>query len=89
MSISVCASALRACVAYGLPMHYESVSRGAEDTPAKRRRFEREAAYMRRRWGALLRDDPCYSPYLTRRREDFSLREDPPTYLATLKRMGL
>jgi O-antigen biosynthesis protein len=69
--------------------HYESVSRGAEDTPAKRRRFEREAAYMRRRWGALLRDDPCYSPYLTRRREDFSLREDPPTYLATLKRMGL
>jgi len=33
-----------------------------------------EHATVQRRWGRALLDDPCYSPHLTREREDFSLR---------------
>ena len=73
---------------YAEMTHHESLSRGAEDTSSKRKRFDREAAYMKRRWGRLLQDDPHYSPYLTRRREDFSLRDDPPTYLSRLREMA-
>ena len=54
--------------------HHESVSRGAEDTPAKRMRANAEAEYMRRTWGKLLDTDPAYNPNLTLVHEDFSLR---------------
>ena len=47
-------------------IHHESKSRGAEDTPEKRARFEREIEVMRRRWGAELRSDPNYNPNLSR-----------------------
>ena len=47
-------------------IHHESKSRGAEDTPEKRARFEREIEVMRRRWGAELRSDPYYNPNLSR-----------------------
>ncbi|WP_264046834.1 glycosyltransferase family 2 protein [Methylobacterium flocculans] len=47
-------------------IHHESKSRGAEDTPEKRARFEREVAVMRARWGAQLRADPYYNPNLSR-----------------------
>jgi len=57
--------------------HHESASRGAEDTPAKLERFAREAAYMRRVWGARLDRDPAYNPNLTLTREDFSLAFPP------------
>lgn len=53
--------------------HHESVSRGADNTMAKRRRAQREAEYMRRRWGDLLDKDPAYNPNLTLVHEDFSL----------------
>ncbi|TLM80012.1 glycosyltransferase family 2 protein [Microbulbifer harenosus] len=53
--------------------HHESVSRGADDTAAKRRRAQREADYMRRRWGSQLDSDPAYNPNLTLIFEDFSL----------------
>ncbi|QKX15825.1 glycosyltransferase [Microbulbifer sp. YPW1] len=53
--------------------HHESVSRGADDTTAKRRRAQREADYMRRRWGNQLDTDPAYNPNLTLIHEDFSL----------------
>ncbi|MBY6190515.1 glycosyltransferase family 2 protein [Microbulbifer agarilyticus] len=53
--------------------HHESVSRGADDTQAKRRRAQREAEYMRRRWGHVLDSDPAYNPNLTLIHEDFSL----------------
>jgi GT2 family glycosyltransferase len=58
---------------YAELVHHESASRGTDDTPAKRRRAERELAWMRRRWGPLLDDDPAYNPNLTRVHEDFSL----------------
>lgn len=53
--------------------HLESLSRGPEDTLEKRRRAERERNYMLRTWGGLLRNDPYYSPHLTRTEENFSL----------------
>jgi glycosyltransferase involved in cell wall biosynthesis len=54
--------------------HHESVSRGADDTPEKRDRHNREVDYMRRRWGDSLFNDPAYNPNLTLIHEDFSLR---------------
>ncbi|WP_444895081.1 glycosyltransferase family 2 protein [Microbulbifer sp. EKSA008] len=53
--------------------HHESVSRGADDTKAKRRRAQREADYMRDRWGGVLDADPAYNPNLTLAHEDFTL----------------
>jgi GT2 family glycosyltransferase len=53
--------------------HYESLSRGTEEAPAKVVRSRREVAFMMQRWGALLRNDPFYSPNLTLEHEDFSI----------------
>ncbi|GAB2730502.1 glycosyltransferase family 2 protein [Halomonas garicola] len=54
--------------------HHESVSRGADDSSAKRARANGEAEYMRRTWGRALDTDPAYNPNLTLVHEDFSLR---------------
>lgn len=46
--------------------HYESVSRGADLTPEKWRRFRRETGYMRARWNRILTEgDPFYNSNLT------------------------
>jgi glycosyltransferase involved in cell wall biosynthesis/SAM-dependent methyltransferase len=63
--------------------HHESVSRGAEDDPAKLARFNGEAAYMRKKWGSTLDNDPFYSPNLTREREDFSISSHRPALAAS------
>lgn len=53
--------------------HYESKSRGLEDTPRKHARFEREVNFMKARWGKVLeKGDPYYNPNLTLVRGDFS-----------------
>lgn len=57
--------------------HFESASRGSDQTAATFPRFEREFACMRSRWGALLDRDPCYNPNLTLEKEDFSLAFPP------------
>ncbi|GAW86674.1 conserved hypothetical protein [Bathymodiolus platifrons methanotrophic gill symbiont] len=57
--------------------HYESASRGYEDTPEKQARFNSEIAYMKLRWGESLLTDPAYSPNLTQGREDFSFAWPP------------
>ena len=57
--------------------HYESATRGCEDTPDKQERFTREVQYMKQRWGDLLLNDPAYSPNLTLNHEDFSLAWPP------------
>ena len=44
--------------------HYESLTRGS-DTGERAEGFARECAYMRERWGPLLRSDPAYNPNLT------------------------
>ena len=53
--------------------HYESKSRGYEDTPQKQARFQKEVLYMQRKWKKIIANDPCYSPHLTKDREDYSL----------------
>lgn len=56
--------------------HYESKSRGYEDTPEKVRRFNSEIARFQKRWGAFLKaGDPCYNPNLSLSRCDFALKE--------------
>lgn len=52
--------------------HYESKSRGSDETPEKAARFRAEREVMLRRWGPLLKRDPYYSPHLSLEREDFS-----------------
>jgi len=47
-------------------IHHESKSRGAEDTPEKLARFEREVRVMQDRWGPVLRADPYYNPNLSK-----------------------
>jgi len=56
--------------------HYESKSRGLEDTIEKQIRFKGEVDYMRDRWGEILDNDPCYSQNLTRVTEDWAIRID-------------
>ena len=56
--------------------HYESKSRGLEDTPEKVRRFNGEIATFASRWGAILEaGDPYYNPNLTLRKANFALRD--------------
>ena len=56
--------------------HYESKSRGVEDTPEKQKRFQGEVLRFQDRWGKQLQEgDPYYNPNLSINREDFSLRE--------------
>lgn len=57
--------------------HHESATRGFEDTPAKKARFDGEIRFMRERWGELLDNDPAYNPNLAFDREDFSLAIPP------------
>ena len=54
--------------------HYESKSRGGDDTPAKVARAMEEVETIRRRWPELAVRDPYYNPNLTVDAEDFGLR---------------
>lgn len=57
--------------------HYESKSRGLEDTPEKQYRFEKEITRFREKWeDQLKKGDPYYSPNLSVTEGDCSLRED-------------
>lgn len=44
--------------------HHESASRGIDNTCEKKSRFRNETAYMKRRWGPFLENDPAHSPNL-------------------------
>lgn len=55
--------------------HYESKSRGAEDSEEKIRRFQREIEYMRSHWIDILKNgDPCYNKNLSLGKWNYSLR---------------
>lgn len=58
-------------------IHHESISRGREDTPAKKQRFEHEVQHMKKTWADWLRTDPAYNPNLTERYETFALTSKP------------
>lgn len=55
--------------------HYESKSRGYEDTPEKIARFNKEADVFLNKWPEILKNgDPAYNPNLTLDKADFSIR---------------
>jgi len=55
--------------------HYESISRGSEDTPAKQARFQSEVLRFQERWkNELEAGDPYYNPNLTLVTEDFDIK---------------
>ena len=56
--------------------HYESKSRGLEDTPEKVARFNKEVDTFAERWPDIIRDgDPYYSPNLSLVTQDFQLKQ--------------
>jgi len=54
--------------------HHESISRGAEDTPFKQKRANKEVSYLRRNWPQYISHDPAYNRNLTLTSENFSLK---------------
>ena len=60
------------CEAY----HHESISRGAEDTPEKKARFNMECSYMKKRHRDIINRDIYYNKNLTVEHENFSLSSD-------------
>ena len=57
--------------------HYESKTRGSENTKEKVRRFQSEIEYMRSHWLELLKKgDPMYNPNLTLTKWDYSLKNN-------------
>lgn len=71
---------------YARLYHFESKSRGREDTPEKKARERAEIQYMQQTWPVPIADDPCYSPHLTRRREDYSIAADEAAAIVTVIR---
>ncbi len=72
--------------------HYESKSRGMEDTPEKLARFHSEIVTFGTDWKDILRDgDPYYNPALTFRKANFALKDltqetvGEPMHFALLK----
>lgn len=72
--------------------HYESKSRGMEDTPEKLKRFHSEIVTFGTEWKDILRDgDPYYHPALTFRKANFALKDltqetvGEPMHFALLK----
>jgi glycosyltransferase involved in cell wall biosynthesis len=62
---------------YAELFHYESATRAKDVSPQKQAQFQEEAAYMHKRWGDLIQNDPAYSPNLMLAREDFSYAWPP------------
>ncbi len=54
--------------------HHESISRGAEDTPDKIARFNKEVNYMKETWGDILLADQYYNENLTLEHENFTFK---------------
>ena len=66
---------------YAEMYHYESASRGTEDTTAKKDRFEQECALIRTRWAEITAYDPAYSPNLALGTHHFEMAFPPRTSL--------
>jgi O-antigen biosynthesis protein len=64
---------------YAVLHHYESKTRGLDDTAVKQRRAYSELYHFHHRWGRFISRDPYYNPNLTLASEDFSLASPPRT----------
>lgn len=54
--------------------HFESKSRGYENTPEKMTRFDGEKKLLQKKWRKYIDNDPFYSPNLTRGTGNFTIR---------------
>lgn len=55
--------------------HYESISRGLDDSGEKAERYNRESAHFREKWKTVLeKGDPYYNPNFSLDRSDFALK---------------
>jgi GT2 family glycosyltransferase len=54
--------------------HFESISRGQDDTKDKQLRFSNELKFLKSRWSNYIERDPAYNPYLTLKHENFSIK---------------
>lgn len=61
---------------YAVLYHYESKSRGKENTLEKIQRFENEINYMEEKWSKYIDNDPYYNPNLSLKKWDYSLRDN-------------
>jgi GT2 family glycosyltransferase len=60
---------------YAQLRHYESATRGAENSPKKKARFEKETKYFEEKWQEILqKGDPYYNINLSRVNAECSLR---------------
>lgn len=56
-------------------IHYESKTRGYEDTPEKKARFENEVKNFKEKWADFLKKgDPYYNPNLSRDNCNFEIK---------------
>ena len=57
--------------------HYESKSRGAENTPEKKKRFEGEIRRFEEKWGRILKEgDPYFNPNFRLDVNDYIIKEE-------------
>ncbi len=54
--------------------HYESRSRGPEDTRGKKRRLKGERKQILQSWQKWVDNDPYYNPHLSRQSEGYRIR---------------
>lgn len=62
---------------YAQLYHLESATRGSDEAPEHLERSMLEQEYMKTRWGAMLQNDPYYSPNLTYESENYGLAFPP------------
>lgn len=59
---------------YATATHYESKSRGKENTPKKQARLKRESDYMLAKWKDIFEyGDPYYNPNFSKKRMDYTI----------------
>lgn len=56
--------------------HYESISRGKDDTLEKMTKFQNECYIMKNKWNTILENDPFYNKNLSLVNHDFEIRSD-------------
>lgn len=59
---------------YAVATHYESKSRGYENTPEKQARLKKESDYMLEKWADIFEyGDPYYNPNFSKKRMDYTI----------------
>ena len=59
---------------YAMAIHYESKSRGYENTPEKQERLQKESDYMLKKWADIFEyGDPYYNPNFSKKKMDYTI----------------